>query len=96
MPGARDGLTLTISGQYKDNKQTKTFFADTMRTREYATILPQKVKTLTIPAGHFEAQINLLTKLNAGPINEGERPELCRYPASCWIPPPRKSDGPLG
>lgn len=72
MPGAKDGLTLTISGQYKDNKQSKIFFADTMRTREYGTILPNKVKNITIPPGHYTAQINLLTKLNAGPIEEGQ------------------------
>lgn len=72
MPGAKDGLTLTSSGQYKDHKQTKIQFAETMRVREFSTVLPNLVKKQTIEPGFYTIRFPLTSRLTAGPLVEGE------------------------
>ena len=82
MPAGSNSLILTTSPQFKENKQSKIQFAEIMRVREQSTVVPKKVRTMTIEPGNYTIRIPLIGKLAAGPVYEGrEIDSPVDYPA---------------
>lgn len=72
MPVSKNGFTTTQSAQYKEHHQSKIQYGETRRVRELTTVVPKLIDTVTIAPGHYTHQIQLIGKLKAGPIEEGQ------------------------